>query len=269
LGRGFLGQKIFGNPPLAIAYNVCYITPVFSDSILLLDPAAAGVGMNFVARRNIYQRDDVLAAALEVVREHGFAQLSARRVADRLGASTAPVYSNFASMDDLARAAKLAIADLVLAETAVPRSGEPFLDMGVGVLEFARQQPELYNAVFLTGRDDADAGLHVMEVLLERMSRLEGLAALDPVERRILLRKMAIFTHGLAGHVTAGHTDAVSWEEVLALLNETGRAVIADAFNQPPRTAAETALLANFCLPRTDRADGGKAGDQPKETNDD
>lgn len=221
-----------------------------------------------MARRNLYRREDVVAAALTVVRERGFAQLSARRVADRLGASTAPVYSNFASMDDLARAVKLAIADLVLAETAVPRSGEPFLDMGVGVLEFARQQPELYSAVFLTGRDDADASLHVMEVLLERMSRLEGLAALDPLERRILLRKMAIFTQGLAVHVTAGHTDQVSWEEVLALLNETGRAVVADTFNQPPRSEAETALLANFCLPRTDRPGSGPVADPRKETND-
>jgi AcrR family transcriptional regulator len=223
-----------------------------------------------LARRNLYRREDVVAAALEVVREHGFAQLSARRVADRLGASTAPVYSNFASMDELARAVKLAIADLVLAETAVPRSGEPFLDMGVGVLEFARQHPELYNAVFLTGRDDADAdaGLRVTQVLLERMSRLEGLATLDPVERRILLRKMAVFTQGLAVHVTAGHTDGVSWEEVLALLNEVGRAVIADAFRQPPRSAAETALLANFCLPRTERPDSGPANDNRGETND-
>jgi len=221
-----------------------------------------------LVRRNLYQREDVVAAALEVVREHGFAQLSARRVADCLGASTAPVYSNFASMDELARAVKLAIADLVLAETAVPRSGEPFLDMGVGVLEFARQHPELYSAVFLTGRDDADAGLRVTQVLLDRMSHLEGLAALDPVERRILLRKMAVFTQGLAVHVTAGHTDQVSWEEVLALLNEAGRAVIADAFRQPPRSAAETALLANYCLPRTDRPDSGTANDNRGETND-
>ena len=221
-----------------------------------------------MVRRNLYQRDDVVAAALAVVREHGFAQLSARRVAERLGASTAPVYSNFSNMDELARAVKLAIADLVLAETAVGRCGEPFLDMGIGVLEFARQQPELYSAVFLTGRDDADAGLRVMQVLLERMSRLEGLGELEPAERLILLRKMSIFTQGLAVHVTAGHTDQLSWQEVLTLLNEAGRAMIADAFQRPPRSAAEIALLASFCVPGAGRPEPGPADDNAKETND-
>ncbi|MBK6732589.1 MAG: TetR family transcriptional regulator [bacterium] len=104
-----------------------------------------------MVRRNLYHREDVVAAAVSVVRAEGFAQLSARRVADRLGASTAPVYSNFANMEELAQAVKLAIADLVVAETEVCRSGEPFLDMGIGVLAFARSHPELYAAVFMPG----------------------------------------------------------------------------------------------------------------------
>ena len=114
-----------------------------------------------MVRRNLYQREDVVAAAVSVVREDGFAQLSARRVAERLGASTAPVYSNFANMDELAQAVKLAIADLVVAETEVCRSGEPFLDMGIGVLAFARSHPGLYAAVFMPGADEAEAGYDI------------------------------------------------------------------------------------------------------------
>ena len=65
-----------------------------------------------MVRRNLYLREDVIAAALAVVREEGLPRLSARLVARRLGASTAPVYSNFPSMEALAAAVKLAIADL-------------------------------------------------------------------------------------------------------------------------------------------------------------
>lgn len=222
-----------------------------------------------MVRRNLYQREDVVAAALAVVLEHGFAQLSARRVAERLGASTAPVYSNFANMDELAQAVKLAIAELVIAETEIARSGEPFLDMGIGVLEFARQQPGLYGAVFMPGADHAEAGLHVMQVLLGRMSTIESLAALDPAERLILLRKMAIFTQGLAVHITAGHTDQLAWEEVLTLLSEAGRAMVTDAFNRPPRSEAEIALLASLCECRRDRSAGESEPDHSREANDD
>lgn len=200
-----------------------------------------------MVRRQIYGREDIVAAALAVVRDHGFASLSARRVAEQLGASTAPVYSNFSNMEELARAVKLAIADLVLQETEVRRSGEPFLDMGAGVLAFAWRHPELYMAVFMTGSGTDDAAGRVMAVLLERMSHLERLADLDAVERVILLRKMAIFTHGLAVHVTAGRARDVTWDELLLLLSEAGRAMTADAFTRPPRTAAELALLVNLC----------------------
>ncbi len=221
-----------------------------------------------MVRRNLYQRDDVVAAALSVVREHGFGQLSARRVAECLGASTAPVYSNFANMDDLAQAVKLAIADLVLAETEVCRSGEPFLDMGIGVLAFARSQPGLYAAVFMPGVDEAEAGHHLLQVLLGRMSGVESLAALEPSERLILLRKMAIFTQGLALHVMAGHTDEESWAEVLMLLSEAGRAMVTDAFNRPPRSEAEIALLAKLCECRTVQPNDGSEPEHPKEASD-
>lgn len=209
-------------------------------------------------RRNLFTPEDVIDAALAVVREQGITQLSARRVAQRLGASTAPVYSNFASMEELGGAVRRAVAAMVLAETEVPRSGEPFLDMGVGVLEFARREPALYDAVFGSAGDGEDTGRLVMQTLLDRMSKVDSLAALAPVERLILLRKMAIFTHGLAVQVTAGRADAVSWDEVLTLLAEAGRAMVTDAFNRPPRTEAEIALLAHLCESRPPA--GGEPG---------
>lgn len=203
-----------------------------------------------IVPRNLYQPQDVIAAALAVVREHGLGQLSARRVASRLGASTAPVYSNFANMEELSRAVRRAIADLLVAETAVRRSGEPFLDMGLGVLEFARREPLLYEAVFGAAGDVDDAGEHIMRTLLARMSTVESLQGLAPAERLILLRKMAIFTHGLAVQVTAGRVEAAAWDEVVTLLAEAGRAMVNDAFDRPPRTEAEIALLARLCEAR-------------------
>lgn len=208
--------------------------------------------------RNLFTPEDVVAAAVAVVREHGIGQLSARRVARKLGASTAPVYSNFASMDALAAAVRRAVADLVIAETEVPRSGEPFLDMGVGVLEFARREPALYEALFDAPADQDDTGRLLMQALLDRMSHVVSLAGLSPAERMILLRKMAIFTHGLAVQVTAGRVEADAWEEVLTLLAEAGRAMVTDAFNRPPRTEAEIALLAHLCERR--RPGDGRTG---------
>ena len=64
-------------------------------------------------RKTVFTREDVIAAGLKVMARDGLSQLSARRVADELNSSTAPVYSNFASMEELADAVKReAVAEL-------------------------------------------------------------------------------------------------------------------------------------------------------------
>ena len=48
--------------------------------------------------------ETVVNAAVEVVRECGAQALNARALAARLGCSTQPIFSNFASMEELRRA---------------------------------------------------------------------------------------------------------------------------------------------------------------------
>ena len=63
-------------------------------------------------RRVKFDRESIIRAALDIVREGGPETLNARAVAARLGSSTQPLYSGLGSMDELraqvyARAAAL------------------------------------------------------------------------------------------------------------------------------------------------------------------
>jgi AcrR family transcriptional regulator len=177
----------------------------------------------------------------------GVDQLSARRVAEEMGASTAPVYSNFANMDDLVKAVKQAAVELLLDLTRMQHTADDFLNMGVGVLEFARQHPLLYSALFLQTNDDCEAGPGVMKELLERMAVLPVLEQLMPVERILLLRKVAIFTHGLATQVCSGLPPEIKWDNLLVMLEEVGAAILADAVARSPRAEDEIARFGSLC----------------------
>ena len=48
-------------------------------------------------------KDDIVKAAVEVVRECGIDALNARAVAQKLSCSTQPIFSNYASMNELKR----------------------------------------------------------------------------------------------------------------------------------------------------------------------
>ena len=52
-------------------------------------------------------KDDIISAAVEIIRSKGAQAINARAVAAELNCSTQPVYSNFATIDEL----RLAVVD--------------------------------------------------------------------------------------------------------------------------------------------------------------
>ena len=200
-----------------------------------------------MVRKTVFTSADVIKAGLAVMDKDGVENLSARRVAEEMGASTAPVYSNFANMDDLVVAIKKAAVNLLLDLTLEKHTDDSFLNMGVGVMEFARRHPLLYSALFLQANDECDAGPGVMQELLKRMAVLPDLEQLKTVERTILLRKVALFTHGLATHMCNGLPPGIKWEDLLHLLDEVGVALLADAVARSPRTEKDLASLGSLC----------------------
>ena len=50
-----------------------------------------------------FQREEIVAAALEAVREKGIDAVTAREVAQRLGVSTRPIFTWYRTMDQLRR----------------------------------------------------------------------------------------------------------------------------------------------------------------------
>ena len=91
-------------------------------------------------------RDDILAAAREVLLERGAADLSLREIARRAGFSPGALYKYFDSKDDVIKAlADKAMGALLLEFGKVPAELPPderALEMGMAYLEFARHNPE-------------------------------------------------------------------------------------------------------------------------------
>ena len=49
-------------------------------------------------------KDDIINASIDIIKREGLDALNARAVASALGCSTQPVFSNFATMEELLRA---------------------------------------------------------------------------------------------------------------------------------------------------------------------
>jgi AcrR family transcriptional regulator len=197
-------------------------------------------------RKRVFTQQDVIDAGLAVVRRDGLDQLSARRVAEGLGASTRPVYSNFPTMEALADAVKQAAVRELLASTRVKRTGNAFLDLGLGVLTFVWDWPQLYAALFLAPATGYDPGMDLLEELTRATAEIPELKPLSPFERAVVLKKAAIFTHGLATEICQGCRERCSLDVLALMLAEFGRAVVEDARAGHARTPEQEQLLAEL-----------------------
>lgn len=179
-----------------------------------------------------FSREHVADTAFELVRRTGWPGLSARSIAKELASSTMPIYSNLSSMEEIEDEVRRRALDLLLEHQTKQYTENPFLNLAVGYIAFARSETNLFRFLFLerprplSGED----GAH----LREKMSRVPDAArAFDLYFSRVsaetldeVTRKSWIFAHGLAMAMSNGLLGSLSDEEIVNLLSEAGAAFV-------------------------------------------
>lgn len=173
--------------------------------------------------------NEIVDAALELVRELGADDLSARNLAKRLGISTMPIYSHYPGMTELEAEVKKQAGQIFMEFQRRPYTDNPFMNMAVGYVEFARAEPRLMELIFLRGQQSPPPkGADIKEVLVEIL----GDQAQEPASKKILEEpgidslafKARIFGHGLAMMVYSGELAHITQDEIIRTLSESGEA---------------------------------------------
>ena len=111
-----------------------------------------------------FPKEEIVRAALNVVRMKGIDMLTAREVAVELGVSTRPIFTYYDTMaalrHDVFESAKVLYRKYIERGLAGP---VPFLGLGQQYIRFAKEEPELYKLLFLTKPDGTIGG--AMEAL--------------------------------------------------------------------------------------------------------
>jgi AcrR family transcriptional regulator len=175
-------------------------------------------------------RDSIIEAALELIAEGGWEAVSARSLAARLGASTMPIYSAIGSMEELRKQAFLAAARRLDEAQRKPRTGNEAVDLAVGYVVFARDEPRLFAFILSNQKDIGEALLAVANdpdspgsiADIEALKSTLG-ALSQPKQRDDLIINSWIFANGLAALI-AGGTLVMDDSEIARRLEEAGGA---------------------------------------------
>ncbi|WP_294759396.1 TetR/AcrR family transcriptional regulator [uncultured Lactobacillus sp.] len=106
-----------------------------------------------MARKKEIGRNKILSIAYKMVVKDGIESLTARNIAKAGHFSTQPLYLEFNSMEDLRKEVLRKIADN-LKNNILQKSytGKPLIDMDLSYIDFAREQENLFRAMFVDGK---------------------------------------------------------------------------------------------------------------------
>lgn len=174
-----------------------------------------------------FTRESIVEAAFDIASTEGLDAITARKVAEHLECSVAPLYAHFKTLEELTSAVMEKINTLSAQILASAQGRDLFERIGRASLAFARDYPVLFRDLVLKPNPH-------LESFEKSYENLEGILAADPAmgrlgseERRRLFLKMQIFQTGLQAMIANGLTP--SWlgaGEEDELLMEAGQELL-------------------------------------------
>lgn len=165
-------------------------------------------------------KSDIINAALELVRANGEQAINARAIASALNCSTQPIFSNFATMEDLQVEVISSAYELYLSFLQNEAQNEKYpryKAFGMAYIRFAKEETELFRLLFMRNRDgeefvaspDFEASV---EIIMKANSISHQTAELMHFE-------MWAFVHGIATMLATSYL-SLEWELISNMLTD-------------------------------------------------
>lgn len=152
-------------------------------------------------------KEDIITAATEIVRNQGHENLNARTLANALHCSTQPIFSNFATMEEV----KMAVVDRAeaLYEEYIREDTEsglypPYKASGMAYIRFALEEKALFKLLFMRDRsaeeipEETELGRTVTAMVRDN-------TGLDTLSAKLFHMEMWSFVHGIATMVATDY----------------------------------------------------------------
>lgn len=189
-----------------------------------------------------FTKEQITKAALGVVSEKGAQALTAKELGAALGTSTTPIFTVFHSMQEVQDAVRLAAMERFEEYAHKAACVKPvFKQVGMQMILFAREEPKLYQLIFMSSISKArsfdDIYRHLGSVADECLNVLQKDYDLREDNARSLFEHVWIHTFGIGALCAAGVCD-FSNEQIARMLSQDFTAMMmlmkSSKPNQPP-----------------------------------
>ena len=179
---------------------------------------------------SVYTREDIIEAAVELIREQGWHQVTTRKIANQMGASTMPIYSHLKSLDDLEQDLRVKVRSMLKEFQLRSYTEQPLLNLAFGYVAFARDEKQLFRFLYVDSPELIETGnlTGMKDSFFERFGKDSpvgaALSAMEEAGQEPLIQNTWIFTHGLAMLVNSGSLGSCPDRTILSYLHGAGEA---------------------------------------------
>ena len=174
-----------------------------------------------------FTKRELIDSAFNLVRYKGWNTLSTRTLASELESSARPIYSFFKSMDDLEEELVKRSYDLLYEYMIRKRTGDLWIDHGIGYVIFAQEEKYLYRGI----NNEKNIkyfpvyGQRAWDTCTDSLSDYPRFQGLTEEQIYQIQANRLFFAHGLAFHVSNSPPDV--WDgDKIALIIQQGSVAI-------------------------------------------
>jgi len=150
----------------------------------------------------------IIEGSLNIVRREGMSRLNARNIAKEIKYSTQPIYTYYATMEELKADVLKAASDYFdnyLAECVKHRKGtSAYGAIGLGYIQFAKEEKELFKLLFMQDNIYGQTWEQEQNSQIEMVMAATGLSRDDAKNFHL---QMWIFAHGIATFFATSYLD--------------------------------------------------------------
>ena len=184
-----------------------------------------------------FTREQIINAALQIVRTEHFESLTARALGKKLGSSACPVFTVFENMEEVQQAVLGAIKGIYKEYVEKGLSETPaFKGVGTQYILFATNEPELFQILFMREQTRLLGIHHVLPAIDENyekiLSSITTGYGIDEKHAERLYQHLWIYTHGIAA-LCATRMCRFTDEEISQMMTE----VFISLLNKPVSSA--------------------------------
>lgn len=174
-----------------------------------------------------FDKKSIVDTALEIAKEKGLKEITARSVAKKLKSSVAPIYVNFDSVDELIEAVVQRFFSISEEYLGKQEGKSMFEKIGRASLALAKEYPIIYRELAIEPNPYMSSYESIEENMLKEMSKDEDMKELTKDEQKKLLFKMKAFQTGFL--VMVVNENIPEWlkdEDIEEMLLEVGEELL-------------------------------------------